>query len=67
MRDLHELYVLAHYVDISWTLVGQAARGARDEEAVHVVEQCEQEGTQQVDFLRTRMSQAAPQALVVAR
>jgi hypothetical protein len=67
LRDLHELYVLAHYVDIAWTLVGQAARGARDEEAVRVVGQCEQETTQQVDFLRTRMSQAAPQALLVAQ
>lgn len=30
LRDLHELYMLASYVDITWTLVGQAAQGARD-------------------------------------
>ena len=67
LRDLHDLYVLASYVDIAWTLVGQAAQGARDEEAVAVVRRCEGEDEAgQLDLLRTRMSQAAPQALLVA-
>lgn len=66
LRDLHDLYVLASYVDIAWTLVGQAAQGARDEEAVAVVRRCEGETSRLLDLLRTRMSQAAPQALLVA-
>ena len=66
LRDLHDLYQLAQFVDVAWTLVGQAARGARDEEAVAVVERCEGETTRQIDLLRTRLSQAAPQALLVA-
>ena len=28
LRDLHDLYLMASEVDISWTLVGQAAQGA---------------------------------------
>lgn len=66
LRDLHDLYQLAQFVAVAWTLVGQAARGARDEEAVAVVERCEGETTRQIDLLRTRLSQAAPQALLVA-
>ncbi len=66
LRDLHDLYVLASYVDVAWTLVGQAAQGARDQEAVAVVRRCESETSRQLDLLRTRMSQAAPQALLVA-
>src|SRR4051794_7280193 len=37
MRDLQDLYVMAAEADIVWTLVGQAARGARDEELFAVV------------------------------
>jgi hypothetical protein len=47
-------------------VVGQAAYGARDEELLGVVKACEQETAIQLKWLRTRMKQAAPQALVVA-
>lgn len=66
LRDLHDLYLLAAYLDIAWTLVGQAAKGARDEEAVGVVDKCAHETELQMKFLKTRMKQAAPQALLVA-
>jgi hypothetical protein len=52
--------------DISWTLVGQAAHGARDAELRHVVGRCAAETAVQLAWLRTRMKEAAPQALVVA-
>lgn len=67
LRDLHDLYVLATYVDITWTLVGQAAQGARDAHLIDVVARCDGETTTQVSWLRTRLKQAAPQALLVAR
>ena len=51
--------------ELSWALVGQAARGARDRELLAVVSRCEGETSTQVRWLRTRMKQAAPQALVV--
>ncbi|MGN6693570.1 MAG: hypothetical protein ACTHN0_05285 [Aquihabitans sp.] len=67
LRDLHDLYLMASECDITWTLVGQAARSIRDEELVAVVESCEGETSTQLAWLRTRSKAAAPQALVVAR
>ncbi len=57
---------MAAECDISWTVVGQAAQGLRDDDLLQVVQQCEQETAIQLKWLRTRMKQAAPQALVVA-
>ncbi|PKW26221.1 hypothetical protein [Phycicoccus duodecadis] len=65
LRDLHDLYLLASYLDIAWTMVGQAARAVRDQELVDVVSTCEQDVQGQLAWLRTRMKAAAPQALVV--
>jgi hypothetical protein len=47
-------------------MIGQAAQGARDTELLDVVHRAEGETSIQVKWLRTRMKQAAPQALVVA-
>ena len=66
LRDLQDLYLMAAECDICWTLVGQAAQGARDEDLLQVVRRCEGETAIQLTWLRTRMKQAAPQALVVA-
>lgn len=65
LRDLHDLYLMAAECDISWTLVGQAAKGARDDGLLDVVDRSEAETATQMKWLRTRMKQAAPQALVV--
>lgn len=65
LRDLHDLYLMAAECDISWTMIGQAAQGARDEELLGVVTSCEQDTSIQMKWLRTRMKQAAPQVLVV--
>lgn len=66
LRDLHDLYMMASECGIVWTVVGQAARGARDDELLQVVEACEAETEQQRTWVRSRMREAAPQALVVA-
>jgi hypothetical protein len=66
LRDLHDLYLMAAQCDMAWTLVGQAARGLRDDDLLEVVTGCEGETDLQLKWLRTRMKQAAPQALVVA-
>src|SRR4029079_10980756 len=65
LRDLQDLYLMAAECDITWTVVGQAAHGARDAELVDVVGRCEHETAIQLKWLRSRMKQAAPQALVV--
>ncbi|SDL80803.1 hypothetical protein [Nonomuraea jiangxiensis] len=66
LRDLHDLYLMAAECDVTWTLIGQAAQGARDEKPAGVVARCETETAIQLLWLRTRMKQAAPRALVVA-
>jgi hypothetical protein len=66
LRDLHDLYLMACGCDMAWTLVGQAAQGARDRDLLEAVQGCEGETAAQLAWLRTRMKQAAPQALVVA-
>jgi hypothetical protein len=66
LRDLHDLYLMAHACDISWTMIGQAAQGARDWELLETVNSCEGQTATQIKWLETRMKQAAPQALLVA-
>jgi hypothetical protein len=66
LRDLHDLYLLVSYLDIAWTLVGQAAKAVRDEELMAVVTHCEGETSTQLKWLTTRMKEAAPQALVAS-
>lgn len=66
LRDLHDLYLMANACDIAWTVIGQAAQGARDTELLAVVERCEGQTATQIKWLKTRMKQAAPQALLVA-
>jgi len=64
LRDLQDLYLLASFVDITWTMVRQAASGLRDKELLEVVGSCDQETKVQLRWLQTRMKQAAPQALI---
>jgi hypothetical protein len=66
LRDLQDLYLMASLCDIAWMLVGQAAQGVRDGDLLAVVRSCEGETAGQVKWLRSRLKDAAPQALVVA-
>ena len=66
LRDLQDLYLMASACDISWTMIGQAAQGARDRELLETVNACEGQTATQIEWLKTRMKQAAPQALLVA-
>jgi len=67
LRDLQDLYALASFTDITWTVVGQAAQALRDEELIDVVSTCEQDTARQLAWLKTRIKQSAPQALIAAR
>ncbi|GAB3728033.1 hypothetical protein GCM10027598_48260 [Amycolatopsis oliviviridis] len=67
LRDLQDLYALASFTDVTWTMVGQAAQGLRDRELLDLVQSCEQDTARQLTWLRTRMKQSAPQALIAAR
>ncbi|EHR61740.1 hypothetical protein [Saccharomonospora cyanea] len=67
LRDLQDLHMLASLTDMTWTVVGQAAQGLRDRELLHVIDTCEPETRRQLVWLRSRIKQAAPQALIAAR
>jgi len=66
LRELQDLYLMVCECDMAWTVIGQGAQGARDEELIGVVDECKSETATQLLWLKTRMKQAAPQALVVA-
>jgi hypothetical protein len=66
LRDLQDLYLMTHACDISWTMIGQATQGVRDTDLLGVVEACEGQTATQIKWLKTRMKQAAPQALLMA-
>ncbi len=66
LRDLQDLYLLASMVDITWSMVKQAAQGLRDKDLLAVVQDCDGQTSTQLSWLRTRMKQAAPQALIIA-
>ena len=57
---------MAAECDLCWTLVGQAAQGARATKNYFGWYTDESETALQLAWLKTRMKQAAPQALVVA-
>jgi hypothetical protein len=67
LRDLHDLYLMARECEMAWTLVGQGAQGARDNELLEMVGRSAGETSVQLKWLSTRMKQAAPQALVVSK
>ena len=66
LRDLHDLYLMAAETDVAWTLIGQAAKGLRDDQLQAVVDACDHQTATQLQWIKTRMKEAAPQALVVA-
>ncbi|GGJ23012.1 hypothetical protein [Paenarthrobacter histidinolovorans] len=67
LRDLQDLYLLASLVDITWTMIKQAAQGLRDKELLSIVNDCDGQTSTQLKWLQTRMKQAAPQALIAAK
>jgi hypothetical protein len=66
LLDLQDLYVLVNHIDVTWMMVGQAAKGDRDGQLLDIVARCEGDTELQIRWLKTRMKQAAPQALLVA-
>jgi hypothetical protein len=58
--------MMAQEIQISQTMIGQAAEGLRDRELDETVDACVEQTTTQIKWLRTRMKQAAPQTLLVA-
>lgn len=66
LRDLQDLYVLATFVETTWTVLAQGAQGLRDEQLLQVATSANADTARQLAWLNTRMKAAAPQALIVA-
>ena len=67
LRDLQDLHLLATMVEMTYTLVRQAALALRDEELLGIISTCSEQTSVQIAWLSTRAKQAAPQALIAAR
>ena len=63
---MQDLYLIASACDITWTMIGQAAQGARDRELLEVVNSCEVEISNQLKWIRARMKEYAPQTFLEA-
>lgn len=65
LRDLHDLWLLVNESLISLNVLEQAARALRDEELLDTLKHMQDRNDRQMVWLKTRISQAAPQVLVV--
>jgi hypothetical protein len=66
LRDLQDVYLLVSFVEVTWTVVRQAAQALRDRELLEVIDGCAEQTGIQARWCRMRIKQAAPQALVAA-
>lgn len=66
LRDLQDLHTLASLADTTWTVLLQAALGAKDNQLRDVARTCQSETQRQLAWLLTHLKQAAPQALLAA-
>src|SRR3954451_11278000 len=65
LRDLQDLWLLVNESMMSLNVLEQAARALRDEELLDALERMQDRNERQQTWLKTRISQAAPQTLVV--
>ena len=65
LRDLHDLWLMANESHISWEVLHQVALGLRDEELKAICGRSSKQNDRQIAWLRTRIDQVAPQALIV--
>jgi hypothetical protein len=61
IRDLRHLYLTAQNAEITWVILVQAARAARDAELITVAGLCHEQAEARGKWLRTRIKESAPQ------
>jgi len=66
LRDLHDLWLLTHDVQLCWTILRQAGQALRDEQLLTACQDLGGQTDGQIAWLQTRIKAVAPQALVVA-
>jgi ferredoxin-nitrate reductase len=65
LRDLHDLWLLVNESMMSLIVLEQAARALRDQQLLDTLEHMHNRNESQQMWLKTRISQAAPQVLLV--
>jgi anaerobic selenocysteine-containing dehydrogenase len=65
LRDFHDLWLLVNESMMSLCVLEQAARSLRDKRLLDVLKKMQDRNERQLVWLKTRISQAAPQVLVV--
>ncbi|WP_353510278.1 hypothetical protein [Intrasporangium sp.] len=63
LLDLRDAYLIAQRVEISWVMLLQAARAARQVELEKVVTSCHEEAEGTAKWLRSHIKVSAPQVL----
>jgi len=63
LRDVRKLHLLAAEASIDWTMLGQGAQAARDEELLDTVSTCHPETLRALRWTTTKLKEAAPQVL----
>jgi hypothetical protein len=66
LRDLRQLYLMAEEANIHWLVLGQVAQAVRDENLLDEVSALHKQVLRQIKWLKTRIKESSPQALVVA-
>ncbi|MFC0597705.1 hypothetical protein [Streptomyces palmae] len=65
LHDLRRLYQLGQRGSLEWTMLAQAARALRDQDLLGQVTALHRETLGQLKWIRTRVSETAPQILAV--
>lgn len=63
LHDLRDLYLDAQHAEISWTVLLQAARAAREPRLIEVATTGQEHAETRGKWLRTRIKETAPQVL----
>jgi hypothetical protein len=65
LRDLQDLYLICALLQTTWTVLDQAAQGARDDELHEAAQTCGKQVTRTMTWLNTHLKAASPQVLLV--
>jgi hypothetical protein len=65
LEELRILYLREQEAAVTWTMVAQAAKAARDEQLLKLATECQSEPELQAKWFTTRIKIGAPQALAV--
>ncbi|MGE5352632.1 MAG: molybdopterin oxidoreductase [Acidobacteriota bacterium] len=66
LKDLQDLYLLATEVELSYMVITQASQALRDKELEAFCKDAIKETERQINWIKTRIKQSAPQVLVAA-